>query len=142
MRLSVKELLDEPERAWSRAEPASEDQLAELVRSTRTEWPEELLDLWRVSNGGSGELALPPAWFNLTPADEVADLNADVEGSIPERYVFFGTNGGVEMLAIDLSSPKRAIVAIDPVARPDSAVVIAEEPYDLILAIGLEFKDA
>ena len=57
------------------------------------------------------------------------------------NFMFFDSNGGLELIAIDLrSGPPWPIVMIDPVAGPDSAEQIAPDVLTFIEAIGLESK--
>lgn len=57
------------------------------------------------------------------------------------NFVFFGSNGGHEMIAFDRASETHPIVMVDPIAGPESAVEIALSIADFIMAIGLEYNE-
>jgi hypothetical protein len=57
-------------------------------------------------------------------------------------FLFFGSNGGLELLAFDLrSGPPWPIVMIDPIAGPESAEEIAPDLATFVKAIGLESRE-
>src|SRR5260221_4294030 len=99
----VSDLLSQPERKWAKASEASDAEIAELLGSIDFEWPDEYLDLLRFSNGGDGELALPPMWFLLFEIKLTINLRSDefYRNEFP-NFLFFGSNGGLEMIAFDL----------------------------------------
>ena len=138
----VAEILSREARQWRRADPAYTDQIAALLESSDFDWPTALLDLWRFSNGGEGDLALPPMWFVLFTTEEVARLKEDeVFKEFQSIFQFFGSNGGLESVAFDLRSPTRPIVMIDLIAGAKSAVEIAGDAWEFVNAIGLEYSE-
>lgn len=138
----VAELLNREGRTWHAADSASEHQIAQMVEATGFDWPEVLLNLWRYSNGGEGELGLPPMWFSLAKTDEVQQLNADCKLDGAYEYAqFFGTNGGMETIGLDLRKPTSPVFMIDLIAGEDSFEYIAEDSWEFVRAIGLEYKE-
>jgi hypothetical protein len=137
---SIGEILGQPDRNWTRSRPATESEIADLVRSVDFDWPAEYLDLLRFSNGGEGELALPAMWLQLYAASTVIEMgNEDFYQSEFPDHLFFASNGGVEMIAFDRS--KKLIVMIDPISGPESAVEIAQNMDRFINAIGFEYNE-
>ena len=106
--------------------------------------PPLLIELLRFSNGGEGDLALPPRLFVLDSVAEIVDgfHNRFLTEEFP-GLVFFGGNGGLERLALDLRSavPPFPVVMIDPIAGLESAEQIAPDFLVFVAAIGLEYRD-
>src|SRR5687768_1836267 len=94
---------EEPD-GWQRREsPASPEALRRLASAAPVALPLEYLDLLATSDGGEGELGVEPGWFQLWPAEEVLELNRGCR--LPESlpgFFGFGSNGGGELLALDL----------------------------------------
>jgi hypothetical protein len=136
----VDELLKEPGRNWTPAPPAGEEDILRLVQFFKVRLPAEYLDLLRFSNGGSGTLALPPLRLDLFSIDEVIEKSADeFYGDEFPDFIFLGGNGGLELIAFDLSRGEpRPVVMVDPIAGAESAVEIAPSMAQLIEAMGLE----
>jgi hypothetical protein len=139
----VAEILKQPNRNWSGNPPASEDDILRLVESCRVKPPDEYLALLRFSNGGEGDLALPPLLFVLFDVDEA--LRTWSDSFYREEFtdfLFFGGNGGLEQIAFDLRRGEPyPIVMIDPIAGSESAEEIAPDMARFIEAIGLEYAD-
>jgi hypothetical protein len=139
---SVSELLGQPERKWKRSLPATEAEISQLLASTEFAWPDEFLDLLRFSNGGEGELALPPLWFVLDPIENIISLRKhEFYLEVFPAFLFFGGNGGLEMIAFNLDKRPYPIVMIDPIAGTESAVEISPNVTEFINAIGFEYKE-
>lgn len=138
----IAELLNRDGRSWNRAKPATEEQISKMIEETGFDWPEALLNLWRYSNGGEGELALPPMWFALPSTDEVLQLNVDCNfaGDYADLQ-FFGTNGGMETIGLDIRKPNRPVFMIDLIEGIDSLEYIAEDAWEFVNAIGLEYDE-
>lgn len=138
----VAELLNREGRVWQRSDPASEEQIVRIVEETGFDWPEALLNLWRYSNGGEGELGLPPMWFALSSTEEVLQLNVDCnfDGDY-EDFQFFGTNGGMETIGLDVRKPNRPVFMIDLIVGEESLEYIAEDAWEFVNAIGLEHEE-
>jgi len=141
--LNISQLLDSPERDWSRAPGASESELAKLRAKAPATLPVELLELLRFSNGGEGPIALPPECFCMDSVDEIVNGLSDefLIAAFP-GFLFFGGNGGLERIAVDLRNKNAPwpIVMIDPVAGIVSAKVIAPDAATFVEAIGLEHE--
>jgi hypothetical protein len=139
----VAEILKQPHRNWSSNPPASEDKILRLTESCRVKLPDEYLALLRFSNGGEGDLALPPLLFVLFDVDEVLKTWSDsfYREEFPD-FLFFGGNSGLEQIAFDLRRGEPyPVVMIDPIAGMESAVEISPNMAQFIEAIGLEYAD-
>lgn len=123
--------------------PAPETEIEELKNSVKIELPQEFLDLLRFSNGGEGNIALPPLIFKLDAIQEIINLQNDefYREEFPDCF-FFGGNGGLEIIAFDLRKKPYSVVMIDPISGEESAIEIAPNITEFIKAIGLEYKDA
>jgi len=101
-----------------------------LVRASSVSLPDELVGLLSFSNGGEGSVALPPLMFVLDSAGEIVRSIEDewLSANFP-GFLFFGGNGGLERMALDLRSgnPPWPIVMIDPIAGPESAREVAAD---------------
>jgi len=141
--VSIAELLSQPNRKFERASPASELELQMLVDASPIDLPHDYLDLLRYSNGGGGELALRPLLFypyEITYTIEL--LQEKPFGDLHDQFFIFGSNGGLELIALDLRSGQPfPVVMIDPIAGEDSAVEIASNTRQFVAAIGLEYPD-
>jgi SMI1/KNR4 family protein SUKH-1 len=140
---TIAEILKQPDRNWSGNPPASEEDILRLIQSCKVKLPDEYLDLLRVSNGGEGDLALPPLLFVLFDIDEVLEMLKDsfYREEFPD-LLFFGGNGGLEQIAFDLRKGEPyPIVMIDAIAGSESAVEIALNMAQFTEAIALERAD-
>lgn len=128
---------------WHSLPPAPETEIEELKNSVKIELPQEFLDLLRFSNGGEGNIALPPLIFKLDAIQEIINLQNDefYREEFPDCF-FFGGNGGLEIIAFDLRKKPYSVVMIDPISGEESAIEIAPNITEFIKAIGLEYKDA
>lgn len=123
---------------WSGEPGASYEEIESLKAALPFEPPTEYVDLLRVSNGGEGELALPPLWFQLFDVNFALQLWSDqhYRNEYPNLY-FFGSNGGLESIALDMSQPKPwPVVMVDCVAGLESLEIIAPNMASFIYAIG------
>lgn len=122
----ISELLKESNRQWTGFPPATDAELEKLRHAIDVDFPLLFLDLLRFSNGGEGELALPPLLFCLDSIDEIIEMNQDefYASKFPE-FLFFGGNGGLELIAFDLKKAPFPIVMVDPVSGEDSVIRIA-----------------
>lgn len=141
--MDVRRILSQPEREWHAQEPASEADITLLASKARAELPVEYLELLRFSNGREGPLALPPQWFQLHSTKdciELCHMNQHVLQEFP-TYMFFGSNGGIESFAFDLSAEQPwPVVMIDQIVGPNSATEIAPNMSAFIEAIELDIK--
>ena len=138
--VDVEKLLSEPSRDWSARAPASEEAIERLRQHAAVALPEEYLALLRYSNGGEGSLALPPLYFMLYEAEYTNELNRSPDQlELYPGFFVFGSNGGLETIAFDTRGKEPwPIVMYDAVAGTQSAVTIAENMHEFILAIGLD----
>jgi hypothetical protein len=126
---------------WLAAEPAPADQIEGLLR-TYPDLPNDYISLLRISNGGEGELNLPPQWLQLYDAKYVADLASDEIAKWHPGFIFFASNGGLETIAFDTRGSKPwPVVMIDTIAGPESSVVIAQSFSSFVEAIGVPFNE-
>src|SRR5947209_6466533 len=98
--MDVEPVLRDGLRGWQHREPpASATALRELAEAAPVPLPDEYAALLRFSNGGEGQLAVEPGWFQLWSAEEVLELNRDygVNEFLP-GFFGFGSSGGGELL--------------------------------------------
>ncbi len=141
MLFQVDEILKQPHRKWSGNPPASEAEIFKLIQYCEVKLPDEYLDSLCFSNGGEGDLALPPLLFVLFNVEEVLEMLSDnfYLEEFPE-FLFFDGNGGLERIAFDLGKGEPyPVVMVDPIAESDSAIEIAPNMIQFIQAMGLEF---
>jgi hypothetical protein len=132
-------ILNESEGGWTKAPPAGQAAVGDLVAGAKTPLPVDYLAFLGESNGGEGELAVEPGWFVIWPAEEVLQRNAGYR--VPETlagFLAFGSSGGGEMLAFDtrrgLPYPVVAVPFIPMEA--DQALVVAQSFGAFRLLIG------
>jgi hypothetical protein len=92
-------------REWVKAEEASSAAIDMLANAAPVTLPSNLLNLLRFTNGGEGPLPVPPLWFILYPAEEMAQIERD--GTFKEFFPGFfviGGNGGGDAIALDFRS--------------------------------------
>lgn len=139
--MNVQKILSLADREWQANTPSSETEIAQLTSYAKAQLPTEYIELLQLSNGGEGPIALPPRYFQLYSVRDCIELfhtNQQLIEQLPS-FLFFGSNGGLELLAFDLrSEPPWPIVTIDPIAGPESAEEIAPDMETFIEAIGLE----
>lgn len=136
-------ILTQPDRRWTSVPGAPEERVRRLASLAPVRLPGALLDLLRFSDGGEGELALPPYWFVMDSVSAI--VHSLLDPSEREQYagfVFFGGNGGLERLALDCRSGTEPwpVVMIDPIAGPESAEPVAPRFEVFAAAIGLEHR--
>ena len=144
MDVDVDKILSAPKRVWAARPGASAEELDALIAAIPCPVSPLLIALLRFSNGGEGDLALPPRFFVLDSVAEILDsLNDRFLTEQFPGFVFFGGNGGLERFALDLNSavPPFPVVMIDPIAGPESAMQIAPDFSVFVEAIGLEYHD-
>jgi hypothetical protein len=126
-------------RTWSGEPGATQEEIQALRAAVPFVLPEQYVELLCQCNGGEGELALPPLWFQLHSAQAVVELWNDphYRQTYPNLF-FFGGNGGLESIAFDMSvAPPWPVVAVDCIAGPESLQRIAPNIGDFIEAIGV-----
>ena len=142
--MDVGRILQETDRNWQSAPGATSEEVDRLKKASSLPIPEPLLNLLKQTNGGEGDLALPPLLFVLDSVDAIVDsMNAPFLIEEFAQFLFFGGNGGLERIAFDLRKDTQPlpIVMIDPIAGPESAETIAPDIETFIAAIGKEFDD-
>jgi hypothetical protein len=136
---TVKQIFSDPNRKWKGAAPASEVEIKALENVLGVSLPSEYVELLQLNNGGEGELALAPLWFQLFDVRWAIALATDefYKAEFPDIF-FFGGNGGLESIGFDMREQQPwPIVAIDCIAGLDSLVTISANIGDFIEAIGI-----
>ena len=129
---------------WRSVDGASNSEIESLLAALPFSPPAEYIALLRLSNGGEGELALPPLWFQLFDIAFVIRQWQDrhYRSEYPNLF-FFGSNGGLESIAFDMSNNQPwPIVMVDCVAGMESAENIASCVEHFIAAIGMRSEGA
>ncbi len=126
------------ERFWRPAPPASEASLARLRKLSPVELPQSYLDLLAFCDGGEGPLPVEPLWFQLDPADVIADAikHRQHTAGFP-GFIVIGSNAGSEYIALDVrgSSPW-PVVAIDMTnGKLDESIHPISPSFDSFLAL-------
>jgi hypothetical protein len=141
---TVEEVLCAPGRRWTRNLGASAEEIDRLVSASPCPLPSTLLELLRFSNGGAGDLALPPQLFMLSSVEEIIAGLRDpfLKDNFP-GFVFFGDNGSLESIPLDCRHGQPfPIVMIDAIAGPDSADRIASDFAAFLASIGLTYVES
>src|SRR3954447_10511778 len=95
----LEQIIRDPKALWDREPPASREAVAQLARTLPT-LPAEYLAFLALSNGGEGDLALEPGWFQLWRTEEVVALNDSYEvATFLPGFIGLGSSGGGELLA-------------------------------------------
>ena len=126
-RMDVESVLRDGLQGWQHREPpASAAALRDLAEAAPVPLPEEYAALLRFSNGGEGQLAVEPGWFQLWPVEEVLELNRayGVNEFLP-GFFGFGSSGGGELLALDLRSGPPFRVVMVPFIPMDEAEAVS-----------------
>lgn len=140
----VKDILEDPSGEWDRESPANSDALDVLIAEADIELPDDYLELLRYSNGGEGNLAVEPGWFQLWPAERVVEFNNGykVNEFVP-GFFGFGTSGGGEMLAFDTREGKPYRVVMIPFIpmKEEYAKLVTQKFEAFVIAMGHELID-
>jgi hypothetical protein len=125
-------------RDWRAFKGASESEVALLRATLPFKPPQEYVALLRLSNGGEGELALPPLWFQLYDIKFAIQLWEDQNYRREYPNLFFGSNGGLESIALEMSrSQPWPVVMVDCIAAMESARTIAQSMKSFLVAVGV-----
>lgn len=124
--MDVAAVIAETRAAWVHVPgPADPSAVADLAANANVQLPIEYLDLLRLHDGGEGELAVEPGWFQLWPTVEV--LAANREYQLPEllqSFFGFGSSGGGELLALDCRSQLPWPVVMVPFIPLDATLAL------------------
>jgi len=126
------------DREWHKQEGATPDQLRELRSVLAIELPDTYWQLLSHSNGGEGPLAVQPCYFQLDSAEDSAGfIKAKPYGDQLDGFHVFGSNGGGEFIAFDLTGASPwPVVYIDMVAGRESARTIAPDFESFLELVG------
>lgn len=142
--MNISDALKDPTAEWIRETPANPDSIDRLVAESKIELSEEYLTLLRYSNGGEGDLAVRPGWFQIWPVEEVIALNEgyEVEQNVP-GFFGFGSNGGGKLFAFDTRGDKPWQVVMIPFIpmTVENTIIIAKDFEVFIQAMGHEYED-
>ena len=120
-----------PEEAnWHPEPPAPASAIEALLTACGLDLPKTYLQFLLQGNGGEGELGIEPGWLQMWPVEKVMEYNNGYE--IPQwlpRFFGFGSNGGGELFAFDLQSPRPGKIYMIPFGdmREEQAMLIAED---------------
>lgn len=125
-----------PDREWTRKPGAPPEVLDALRSECSIRLPEELYAFYGRSDGGDGELGVEPGWFSLWRAEDILERNADygVAQQYP-GYFGFGSNGGGELLAFELTGNRCGRIAMIAFIGGEP-IVIADSFAEFIDSIG------
>lgn len=134
-----------PDRKWSAEKGASAGALARLRNAAPVVLPETYYALLAFSNGGEGELAERPLWFQLYPAEiALKEFERGMADKFFPGFVFFGSSGGGEGVAFDARhSAPWPIVSIDRtnIDRRESVRLVAADFDRFLELVGVEADD-
>jgi hypothetical protein len=126
--------------SWRSHSPAAtEDQIAGLRKAAPFVLPAEYVELLKVTNGGEGELALEPGWFQIWPAHDVQVHNTGYRVSdFHPGFWGFGSSGGGVMFAFRGDRNAQATVFGVPFDSidPKDIRVVAQDFHEFLLALG------
>jgi hypothetical protein len=122
-----------------REPPASPEAVQSLSAGAPPGLPDEYFELLRFSNGGGGELGVEPGWFQLWRAEDMLEFNqkSGLTEFLP-GFFGFGSNGGGEILALDLrAGPTCQVVMVTATGLDlDDVVTIADTFSEFLEALG------
>jgi hypothetical protein len=130
---------------WERESPANPDVVQKLVNEAQIELPDEYLELLHYSNGGEGNLAVEPGWFQIWPAENVIEFNKgyEVQKNLPGFFAF-GSSGGGEMLVLDTREglPFKVVMVPFIPMKVELAKIITENFIEFVTAMGHELENS
>ena len=132
-------IVNDPTREWSRAEPASPAELETLRRAVPARVPDIYLQFLALSDGGEGPLGAEPGWFQIWSSSTVLDRNDGygVFEALP-GFFGFGSNGGGELLAFELSSPEAPVFMVPFIPlEATEAVLVAPSFLAFVSLLGI-----
>lgn len=104
--MSLSDLVRASMASWQVAPSGAEEAaIRELIAAAGVPLPPEYVEYLRITNGGEGDLAVSPGWFQIWPAEQVVELNSSyaVRENLP-GFFGIGSNGGGDLLAFDARS--------------------------------------
>jgi hypothetical protein len=140
---TIRELLANRGRRWVGRPPATDAEIDALRKAVWFDLPPVYVELLRACNGGEGDLAIEPRWFQLFDtrfATEMATL-AFYRREFKD-FFFFGSNGGGELIGFNmLGQAPWPTVMVDCIAGADSAKEIAPNIDRFVEAVGIPVAD-
>lgn len=101
--MTVSDFVRASKASWQVAPPpATEASIQAMTAAAGVRLPPEYIEFFRNANGGEGDLAAKPGWFQIWAVEEVLDLNQgySLHEFVP-GFFGFGSSGGDELLALD-----------------------------------------
>lgn len=142
--MTIADIIQDGTADWDRKSPASEAVVSKLAVEAGCDLPEDYLNFMRHSNGGEGELGIQPGWFQLWEAENVIQFGIEYE--VPKYapgFFAFGSNGGGELLAFEITNDGGRPVVILPCIgiETNAAVRVAANFADFAAQMGRIFKE-
>jgi len=128
---------------WRFASPAGGTAIAKLRVAAPSALPDSYFALLGITNGGEGDLGIEPGWFVPWRAEDVLLNNREYQIAEWAPGLFgFGSNGGGECLAFDLSDTGAGRIVMVPFMGMDlqDVVVIAENFDQFALLVGMPME--
>jgi hypothetical protein len=131
-------------REWRPAPGAAPEEIDRLVQALPFTLPGDYVAFLRLTNGGEGEFALAPLWFQLFDVACAIEMwNSPHHRKYYPRHFFFGSNGGLESIAMDMTGVAPwPVVMLDLVAGLESSVTIAPSFTDFLSHVGVRSNSA
>ncbi len=142
--MSISDLIKSSMPTWQVAPTGAEETAIQaLIATAGVTLPPEYIEYLRVTNGGEGDLAAEPGWFQIWPAEQVLELNAayEVRDNLP-KFIGIGSNGGGELLAFDARSDPPWPVVMVPFIPMDEAeaCIVAPNFESFVRFMGVPCK--
>jgi hypothetical protein len=135
---SIVELIQPTTGEWSPERPASCEaiELAEL--QNKVVFPDTYQEFLKYSNGGSGDLPVPPFLLIFWKCEELLSRNQlyEIENNVP-GFFGIGSNGAGEMFAFKTNEIPWAVYIIPFIPMDESeAIRVADDFQGLLRMIG------
>ena len=133
---NLADLLSSEGKDWAAyAPPLSEMEIEAAKRRIGRPLPLNLLELYRLCDGGEGSLRRQPYTFILWGIQFVAELREHEHyREFYDRFVFFGGNGAGDNFGIDEAG---RVFFMDPIAGEDSIEIYCTTFDEFVAEIGL-----
>jgi hypothetical protein len=126
--------------SWQSHEaPANAADIEALTKACLFALPPEYLELLRITNGGEGELAIAPWWFQIWPVQEVSVHNDGYKiAEYHPGFWGFGSSGGGVLLAFSTAGGGSSAVFGVPFdsVDPRDTFVVAKDMRAFLSALG------
>ena len=121
-------------------EPATDPSIDALIKLAPISLPDSYIDLLRVVDGGETFVGEPDSddelYLNLWPSGDVLAFNAEYQvPDLAPNHFAFGTNGGGELLALDLRRGDDAVVMHPSIGLSDDSGMLVVPTFDSLLSM-------